>query len=232
MAVEYVQVKTGVLRKGDTVYEVVRFGDQTKYNPGKVVQLLGDKVAQVKLVNNGKTAKIPFKDLAVGAGLFEARTNTDSTRASRLAKYKEQYGEAPLARIPLFSVGVMADIASIAAPVTEPAAAVTEPVAAAAPVAVVAPEPAPAADEFGAWLAMGVDFLPVLAKRIADTEAELLASETTLAAVAAAHELRLATLAAELLAEREALRVSFETKAKHINGWKNIHTLLQPLLSK
>lgn len=226
MAVEYVQVKTGVLRKGDTVYEVVRFGDQTKYNPGKVVQLLGDKVAQVKLVNNGKTAKIPFKDLAVGAGLFEARTNVDSTRASRLAKYREQYGEAPQARIPLFSVGVMADIASEPAPAAEPVPAlVAEPVAAVV-------EPAPAADEFGAWLAMGVDFLPVLAKRIADTEAELAASVNTLEAVAAAHELRLATLTAELLAEREALQLSFETKAKHINGWKNIHTLLQPLLSK
>jgi hypothetical protein len=218
MAVEYVQVKSGVLRKGDTVYEVVKFGDQTKYNPGKVVQLLGDKVAQVKLVNKDKSAKIPFKDLAVGAGLFEARTNVDSTRAGRLAQYKERYGEAPQARIPLFSVGVMEDIAPIAEPSTEPVVAVVE--------------PAPAADEFGAWLAMGVDFLPVLAKRIADTEAELVASVNTLEAVAAAHELRLATLTAELLAEREALRLSFETKAKHINGWKNIHTLLQPLLSK
>ena len=227
MAVEYVQVKSGVLRKGDTVYEVVKFGDQTKYNPGKVVQLLGDKVAQVKLVNNGKTAKIPFKDLAVGAGLFEARTNVDSTRAGRLAQYKERYGEPPQARIPLFSVGVMADIAPIAETVAEPVAA---PVA--EPIAETPAAPAAPADEFGAWLAMGVDFLPVLAKRIAATELELAMSQDTPSELEDAHMRRINKLTSELQAEREALKLSFETMRSHVAGWKNIHTLLQPLLSK
>lgn len=214
MAVEYVQVKSGVLRKGDTVYEVVKFGDQTKYNPGKVVQLLGDKVAQVKLVSNGKTAKIPFKDLAVGAGLFEARTNTESTRALRLEKFKSSNG---------VDTGVYAMV-----PVTKPVA----PVAPAEPAEPVIAERVTAPqDDFNAWLSIGVDFLPVLEKRIAERDAELENTDVTMAAVTAAHKARIVALEAELLAERELLVLSFDDQRRQLEGWKNVRTLLQPLTS-
>jgi hypothetical protein len=203
MAVEYIQVRPGVLRKGDIVHEVVRFNhDQVKYIQGKVVQLLGGKVALVKLVN-GKSARIPFKNLVIGAGLYEARTNPNSSRMERLEKFNSTVC-----------------ISTVTTPVViDPV--VTEPVV----TALTSP------DDFGAWLSIGVDFLPVLEKRIADREAELANTETTMAAVLEEQRVRVAALEAQLLAEREALVLSFAEKRSQLEGWRNVLALLQPLAS-
>jgi hypothetical protein len=199
---EYRPVSPGILRIGDIVYEPVKFGQgQIKYREGKLLDVVGGNVAIVRFVGAHKSARIPFNNLVIGDGLFEARSNANSTRIARLEKF--------------LANGLKAKLEPVPVPVTEPA----QPSA----------PPRTPQDEFAAWLSMGVDFLPTLISRIKDKETELNNADATLAAVETAHNARLAAFAEELAAERDALRKSFEEQRRQVDSWKQIQALLNPL---